>query len=70
MPVVRKNRKHEDTELMHLYETEKGDRWVCEYCAREEAEMIASKGWEYIFDRQEQDLVCSICGKPQFTPDD
>ncbi|MEE4166893.1 MAG: hypothetical protein V2I35_12895 [Desulfocapsaceae bacterium] len=55
---------------MHLYETEKGDRWVCEYCAREEAEMIASKGWEYIFDRQEQDLICSMCGKPQFTPDD
>ena len=60
----------EDVELMHLYETTSGDRWVCEYCARDEAEMIKKEGWEYIFDREEQDLICSMCNKPQYTPDD
>ena len=47
-----------------------GDRWVCEYCAREEADMLKSEGWEYIFDRNEQDLICSICHNPEFTPED
>ena len=55
---------------MHLFESKDGDRWVCEYCAREEAEMIKNEGWEHIFDRDEQDLICSMCGNPQFTHDD
>lgn len=55
---------------MHLFETKSGDRWVCDYCAREEAKMIEEEGWEFIFDRHEQDLICSMCKKPEFTPDD
>ena len=55
---------------MHLYETNEGDRWVCQYCAREERDMIAEKSWEYIFERDEQDLICHLCGKPEYTPDD
>ena len=55
---------------MHLFESKKGDRWVCQHCAREEAEMIDTEGWEYIFDRYEQDIICSICQKPEYTPED
>lgn len=55
---------------MHLYETSSGDRWVCRYCAQQEAEMITRERWEYIFDRDEQDLICSVCHKPEFVPDD
>ena len=55
---------------MHLFESESGDRWVCVHCAREEEEMIRKGGWEHIFDRDEQDLICSICGNPEYIPED
>jgi len=56
--------------IMHLYESKKGDRWVCAYCAQDEEEMIKDEGWEYLFDRDEQDLRCSLCGEPEFIPED
>ena len=55
---------------MHLYETKIGDRWVCKYCAKDEKEMIEREGWEHIFDRDEQDLICHLCNKPEFSADD
>lgn len=55
---------------MHLFESKKGDRWVCSYCAQDEKEMIHDEGWEYLFDRDEQYLRCSLCGEPEFIPED
>lgn len=55
---------------MHLFETDKGDRWVCVLCGEEEQEMIREKNWEYIFDQDDQTLRCSICGKGDFDVDD
>jgi len=55
---------------MHLFETETGDRWVCILCGEEQKEMIKEKNWEYIFDRDDQTLRCSICGKGDFDYDD
>ena len=55
---------------MHLFETEKGDRWVCILCGQEQQEMIREKNWEYIFDRDDQTLRCSLCGKGDFDVDD
>jgi len=54
---------------MHLYESKEGDRWVCRHCVLEEADMIKAENWEYIFERNEQDLICSLCGEPEFMPD-
>ena len=55
---------------MQLFETPKGDRWVCNECALEKDQTIKDEKWEYIFDRNEQDLICSICGEPEFVPED
>lgn len=55
---------------MHLYETEKGDRWVCIHCAEEEREMIEEKQWEHIFEKHDQVLRCSICGKGDYDVED
>ncbi len=55
---------------MDLYETPAGDRWVCQHCALEIEQKIKDEKWEYIFDRHEQDLICSVCGEPEFLPDD
>ena len=55
---------------MHLFETEKGDRWVCIHCGVEEKEMIEEKKWEYIFDREDQTLRCSLCGKGDYDIED
>lgn len=53
---------------MHLFETPKGDRWVCEHCAREHEQLIKEEKWEHIFDRNEQDLMCSFCREPEYVP--
>ncbi len=55
---------------MHLFETEKGDRWVCIVCGEEQQEMIREKKWEHIFDRDDQTLRCSLCGKGDFDIED
>jgi transcription initiation factor TFIIIB Brf1 subunit/transcription initiation factor TFIIB len=55
---------------MHLFETEEGDKWVCVTCGMEQEEMIAEKKWEWIFDRHDQTLRCSLCGHPDYDIDD
>ena len=55
---------------MHLFETPNGDRWVCITCGSTEKEMIEEKRWEYIFDKHDQTLRCSICGHPDYDYDD
>lgn len=55
---------------MHLYETEKGDRWVCIVCAEVEQQMIEDKGWEHIFEEEDQTLRCALCGKGDYDVDD
>jgi hypothetical protein len=57
-------------ETMHLYETEEGDRWVCVNCAKERKEELEKLGWKYIFDRDDLELRCSICGKPDYDFED
>lgn len=60
------NRKN----AMHLFETEEGDKWVCITCGVEQEEMITAKKWEWIFDREDQTLRCSLCGHPDYDIDD
>ncbi len=55
---------------MHLFETEEGDRWVCITCGVEEAPMIEEKKWEWIFDKNDQTLRCSLCGGPDYDFED
>ncbi len=55
---------------MHLYETDQGDKWICPTCLKEEAEMIESKKWEWIFDKNDPVLRCSLCKRPDFDYDD
>jgi len=55
---------------MHLFETKDGDRWVCAYCRKEQRQMLESEEWEYIFDKDDPVLRCSICGHPDFEVED
>lgn len=55
---------------MHLFETEEGDKWVCITCGVEEEAMIKDKKWEWIFDRHDQTLRCSLCGHPDYDYED
>jgi len=55
---------------MHLYETEEGDKWVCVNCAKEQKEELEKQGWKYIFDRDDLELRCAICGKPDYDFED
>ncbi len=55
---------------MHLFETENGDKWICINCGAEEETMIKEKGWEWIFDRHDQTLRCSLCGQPDYEFED
>ena len=56
--------------FMHLFETEKGDKWVCITCGVEEESMITEKKWEWIFDKHDQTLRCSLCGHPDYDFED
>ncbi len=55
---------------MHLFETEEGDKWVCIACGQEERKAIEDKGWEYIFDRDDPELRCVLCGNGDFEYED
>ncbi|MEA3467077.1 MAG: hypothetical protein U9R57_02505 [Thermodesulfobacteriota bacterium] len=55
---------------MHLFETEEGDIWVCITCGREREEEIKAKNWEYIFDRDDPELRCKLCGGPDYDMED
>jgi rubredoxin len=55
---------------MHLFETEKGDRWICPICRKEQEAVIKEKEWEYIFDSDDPVLRCSICAKGEYDYDD
>lgn len=55
---------------MHLFETKDGDRWVCITCAQEREEMIKEQGWEWIFDKPDQVLRCSLCNRPDYDIED
>ena len=55
---------------MHLFETEAGDQWVCITCIKEQEEMIQEKRWEWILERPDQVLRCSICGHPDYDIED
>lgn len=60
-----------ESENMHLFETKDGDIWVCSFCAKESAEEKVNSGeWEWIFDKEEPTLRCSICKGPDFEFDD
>ena len=55
---------------MHLYETEEGDKWVCITCGVEEEKMIKANKWEWIFDKEDMTLRCSLCKRPDYDYDD
>lgn len=55
---------------MHLFETEDGDKWVCITCGNEKNDMIEEKKWEFIFDKHDQTLRCSLCGHPDYDYED
>ncbi len=55
---------------MHLFETETGDQWVCITCIKEQEEMIQEKQWEWILERPDQVLRCSLCGHPDYDFED
>jgi rubrerythrin len=55
---------------MHLFETEDGDKWICINCGVEAEPMITEKGWEWIFDRNDQTLRCSLCGHSDYDFED
>ncbi len=56
--------------FMHLFETKEGDKWVCITCGQEQADMIEEKKWEWIFDKDDQTLRCSLCKGPDHDFDD
>ena len=55
---------------MHLFETKEGDKWVCALCGQENADRIEHEQWEWIFEKHDQVLRCSICNHPDFDIDD
>jgi len=55
---------------MHLFETKEGDVWVCVTCGEKESKMIVEQDWEWIFDKDDPMLRCSICKGPDFDYDD
>lgn len=56
---------------MHLFETAEGDKWVCINCGVAEEDAIKEKkGWEWIFDRHDQTLRCSLCGHSDYEFED
>jgi hypothetical protein len=60
----------EGRHIMHLFETEDGDKWVCITCGVEEEAMISEKKWEWCFDKHDQTLRCSLCGHPDYEIED
>lgn len=57
-------------DIMHLFETEDGDIWVCVNCGRDREEEIRAKNWEYIFDKDDPVLRCKLCGGPDYDMED
>ncbi|WP_163340619.1 hypothetical protein [Desulfopila sp. IMCC35008] len=55
---------------MHLFETEKGDKWICPFCVKEQEEKIKEYKWEYIFDSDDPVLRCFLCGKGEYDYED
>jgi len=55
---------------MHLFETKDGDKWVCAYCRKEQQQLLEDEKWEYLFDKEEPMLRCSLCGHPDFEVED
>ncbi len=55
---------------MHLFETEEGDIWVCVHCGRQREQEIKDKKWEYIFDKDDPELRCKLCGGPDYEVED
>jgi len=56
--------------VMHLFETEDGDIWICVTCGREKEAEIRAKDWEYIFDRDDPTLRCHLCKGPDYEIED
>jgi hypothetical protein len=55
---------------MHLFETKEGDKWVCVACRFEQADKIEREKWEWLFDKYDQILRCTICGHPDYEIED
>jgi hypothetical protein len=55
---------------MHLFETKKGDKWVCITCRLEQAEKLELDQWEWILDKHDPILRCTICGHPDYEIED
>jgi rubredoxin len=55
---------------MYLFETIDGDKWVCITCGREQVRMIEDEKWEYIFDKDDPTLRCSLCGQGDYEVED
>jgi len=55
---------------MFLFETEKGDKWVCIHCVQEQEDMIKEKSWEYILEDDDPTLRCSLCKQGEFDYED
>lgn len=47
---------------MQLWETPKGDRWLCADCRDELAVAMKKEKWRLIFDRIDPELRCAGCG--------
>jgi hypothetical protein len=55
---------------MDLYETREGDKWVCVTCRYEQAEKIEQEKWEWILEKHDPILRCSICHHPDYEIED
>ncbi len=55
---------------MYLFETAEGDKWVCVNCVQEKEQEILQKRWEFIFEKNEPELRCGICGHGDFDFED
>ena len=55
---------------MELFGTMKGDKWVCVTCRYEQAERIEMERWEWMLERHDQTLRCSICRKADYEFED
>ncbi|MDA8164413.1 MAG: hypothetical protein M0017_05200 [Desulfobacteraceae bacterium] len=47
---------------MQLWETPKGDKWLCAGCRDERLEAIRKEKWRLIFERLDPELRCTACG--------
>jgi hypothetical protein len=47
---------------MDLWDTNSGDRWLCEFCQKKFIASINKEKWRLVFKKVDPELRCSECG--------